>query len=43
MYCEGSVEADYVKSLSESETFEFSESGVLTIKLRTDEGLARFR
>ena len=43
MYCEGSVEADYVKSLSESETFEISESGELTIKLRMDEGLARFR
>ena len=42
MYCEGSIEVDFVKTLSDSKDFKFSDKGVLTINLKSDEGIALF-
>jgi heat shock protein HslJ len=43
MYCEGSQENDFVKTLNETESYYFTSKGELVFELKTDDGLAVFR
>ena len=43
MYCDGSQENDFIKSLNETQSYTFTSKGELIFKLKTDDGLAVFR